>query len=112
VRDHPSWFRWRPDGTVQYAENPPKRYQDIYPLNFESDDWESLWVELKNVVFFWIDQGVRIFRVDNPHTKPFAFWEWLLREVKRDFPETIFLSEAFARPKVMYELAKLGFDQS
>ena len=112
VKHHPEWFVQRPDGTIQYAENPPKKYQDIYPLNFESDRWEDLWRELKNVVVHWIDQGVRIFRVDNPHTKPFAFWQWLIVEVKRDYPDVLFLSEAFTRPKVMYRLAKLGFTQS
>ncbi len=112
VRQHPEWFRWRPDGTIQYAENPPKKYQDIYPFDFETEHWRELWAELKRVVLFWIGQGVRIFRVDNPHTKPFLFWEWLIAEVKRDYPETIFLSEAFTRPKVMYRLAKLGFTQS
>ena len=112
VKEHPEWFRWRPDGTVQYAENPPKKYQDIYPLDFETEHWQGLWEELKGVVLFWIEQGVRIFRVDNPHTKPFSFWEWLIAEVKRSHPEVIFLSEAFTRPKVMYRLAKLGFTQS
>jgi starch synthase (maltosyl-transferring) len=112
VQEHPGWFRWRPDNTVQYAENPPKKYEDIYPLEFETNDWRELWEELKSVVFFWIDQGIRIFRVDNPHTKPFQFWEWLISEVKEAFPETIFLAEAFTRPKVMYRLAKLGFSQS
>ncbi|MGE5276837.1 MAG: alpha-amylase family glycosyl hydrolase, partial [Acidobacteriota bacterium] len=112
VRDHPQWFRRRPDGQIQYAENPPKKYEDIYPLDFETDDWRALWEELKNVVLFWVSQGVRILRVDNPHTKPFAFWEWLIGEVKRPFPETIFLAEAFTRPHVMYRLAKLGFTQS
>ena len=112
VREHPEWFQWRHDGTVQYAENPPKKYQDIYPLEFESRAWRELWEELKSVAIFWIEQGVRIFRVDNPHTKPFAFWEWLIAEVKRDYPEVIFLAEAFTRPKVMYRLAKLGFSQS
>ncbi len=112
VRDHPEWFRLRPDGTVQYAENPPKKYEDIYPLNFETDHWQELWHELKGVVLFWIDQGVHIFRVDNPHTKPFGFWEWLISEIKREHPEVIFLAEAFTRPKVMYQLAKLGFTQS
>ncbi len=112
VKQHPEWFRHRPDGTIQYAENPPKKYQDIYPFDFETERWQELWDELKSVVLFWIEQGVRIFRVDNPHTKPFAFWEWLIGEVKRDYPETIFLSEAFTRPKVMYRLAKLGFTQS
>ncbi len=112
VKEHPEWFRRRPDGTIQYAENPPKKYQDIYPINFETDQWESLWQELQRVVCFWIDRGVRIFRVDNPHTKPFAFWEWLIQDVKREHPDVIFLSEAFTRPKTMYQLAKLGFTQS
>ncbi len=112
VKEHPEWFHWRPDGTLKYAENPPKKYEDIYPFDFETDRWRELWEELKNVVFFWIDQGVRIFRVDNPHTKPFCFWEWLIGEVKKDHPDVIFLSEAFTRPKVMYRLAKLGFTQS
>ncbi|HSR11660.1 MAG TPA: alpha-1,4-glucan--maltose-1-phosphate maltosyltransferase, partial [Thermodesulfobacteriota bacterium] len=112
VREHPEWFRWRPDGKVQFAENPPKKYEDIVPFDFECDSWESLWEELKSVVLFWIDLGVRIFRVDNPHTKPFRFWAWLIGEVKRDFPEVLFLAEAFTRPKVMYRLAKLGFSQS
>jgi starch synthase (maltosyl-transferring) len=112
VREHPEWFRHRPDGTIQYAENPPKRYQDIYPFDFETDAWRSLWDELKRVVQFWVGQGVRIFRVDNPHTKPFAFWGWLIDEIKRDHPDTIFLAEAFTRPNVLYRLAKLGFTQS
>jgi starch synthase (maltosyl-transferring) len=112
VREHREWFRERPDGTVQYAENPPKRYQDIYPFDFESERAPELWEELKSIVLYWIAQGIRIFRVDNPHTKPFAFWEWLITGVKRDYPEVIFLSEAFTRPKVMYQLAKLGFTQS
>ena len=112
VKEHPEWFRWRPDGTVQYAENPPKKYQDIYPLDFETENWRELWEELKSIVFFWIEQGVCIFRVDNPHTKPFAFWEWLITEAKMDYPDVIFLSEAFTRPKIMYRLAKLGFSQS
>lgn len=112
VKEHPEWFLWRPDGTVQYAENPPKKYQDIYPLNFATENWRELWEELKSVVLFWAEQGVRIFRVDNPHTKPFRFWEWLIAEVKKDFPQSIFLAEAFTRPKVMYRLAKLGFTQS
>jgi starch synthase (maltosyl-transferring) len=112
VRNHPEWFRWRPDGSVQFAENPPKKYEDIVPFDFESDHWSSLWQELKDVVIFWIGQGITIFRVDNPHTKPFAFWEYLIREIRQDYPETIFLSEAFTRPKVMYRLAKLGFSQS
>ena len=112
VKEHPEWFRWRPDGTVQYAENPPKKYQDIYPLEFETRDWRSLWEELKSVVEYWIEQGVRIFRVDNPHTKPFDFWEWTIRDLKKKHPDLIFLSEAFTRPNIMYRLAKLGFTQS
>jgi len=112
VEQHPTWFRWRPDGTVQYAENPPKKYQDIYPFNFESEDWQALWQELESVFQFWIDQGVRVFRVDNPHTKPFPFWEWCIGELKRKHPDLIFLSEAFARPKIMNRLAKVGFTQS
>jgi len=112
VQEHPEWFRWRPDGTVQYAENPPKKYEDIYPFEFETPHWRSLWEELKNIVEFWIDQGVRIFRVDNPHTKPFDFWEWMIRDLKKKHPDLIFLSEAFTRPNIMYHLAKLGFNQS
>jgi starch synthase (maltosyl-transferring) len=112
VREHPEWFRRRPDGTVQYAENPPKKYEDIYPFDFTTDAWRDLWAELKSIVDFWIAQGVRIFRVDNPHTKPFPFWEWLIAEVKRDHPEVLFLAEAFTRPKVMYRLSRLGFTQS
>jgi starch synthase (maltosyl-transferring) len=112
VKEHPQWFRWRPDGRVQYAENPPKRYQDIYPFNFESGDWRGLWRELKSVMDFWIGEGVKIFRVDNPHTKTFAFWEWAIAEIKADHPDVIFLAEAFTRPKVMHRLAKLGFTQS
>ena len=112
VREHPDWFRQRPDGSIKYAENPPKKYQDIYPLNFESADWRALWQELKRVFEFWIEHGVTIFRVDNPHTKPFRFWEWVLTELKQHYPETIFLSEAFTRPKVMKYLAKVGFSQS
>lgn len=112
VREHPRWFRPRPDGSIQYAENPPKKYEDIYPINFETDDWQALWLELKSIFDFWVEQGVRIFRVDNPHTKSFRFWEWSLRELKREHPELIFLSEAFTRPKLMYNLAKAGFTQS
>ncbi|HVC93737.1 MAG TPA: alpha-1,4-glucan--maltose-1-phosphate maltosyltransferase [Pirellulales bacterium] len=112
VRDHPEWFRKRPDGTIQYAENPPKKYQDIIPIDFETPRWRELWDELRSVVSFWIDQGVRIFRVDNPHTKPFAFWEWLIGETQREHPDVIFLAEAFTRPSVMYELARCGFTQS
>lgn len=112
VNEHPEWFRWRPDGTVQYAENPPKKYEDILPFDFQSEDWPELWEELKSVVAFWIEQGVRIFRVDNPHTKPFPFWEWLIKGIKDLHPDVIFLSESFTRPNVMYRLAKLGFTQS
>ncbi len=112
VKEHRSWFVERPDGSIQYAENPPKKYQDIYPLNFETSDWKGLWTELRDVVLFWIDKGVRIFRVDNPHTKAFAFWEWMIAEVQSRYPDVIFLSEAFTRPKVMYRLAKAGFTQS
>jgi starch synthase (maltosyl-transferring) len=112
ITEHPEWFRKRPDGTIQYAENPPKKYQDIYPFDFETDQWRELWEELRSVVQFWVDQGVRIFRVDNPHTKSLAFWEWLITEIKRDCPEAIFLAEAFTRPKVMHRLAKAGFAQS
>ena len=112
VRDHESWFRKRPNGTIQYAENPPKKYQDIYPFDFESDDWQGMWEELKSVFLYWIAQGVTIFRVDNPHTKAFPFWEWAIAEIKRDHPEVLFFAEAFTRPKIMYRLAKLGFSQS
>ncbi len=112
VTEHPSFFRTRPDGTIQYAENPPKKYQDIYPLNFETDDWRTLWGELKSVIVYWIDQGVEIFRVDNPHTKAFPFWKWVIAEVKIKYPQVIFLAEAFTRPKVMHQLAKAGFTQS
>jgi starch synthase (maltosyl-transferring) len=112
VKEHPEWFRKRPDGSIQYAENPPKKYQDIYPLDFETEGWEELWNELKSVILFWCEQGVRIFRVDNPHTKAFPFWEWVIGEVKKDYSDSLFLAEAFTRPKVMYRLAKLGFSQS
>jgi starch synthase (maltosyl-transferring) len=112
VKEHPEWFLKRPDGTIQYAENPPKKYQDIYPFHFESDAWQPLWDELKSVFVFWIEQRVRIFRVDNPHTKPFALWQWIITEVKRTHPDVLFLAEAFTRPKVMYRLAKGGFTQS
>ena len=112
VKAHPDWFRWRPDGTVQYAENPPKKYQDIYPFNFECEDWQGLWTELKSVFDHWIAEGVTVFRVDNPHTKAFPFWEWVVTEIKREHPTVIFLAEAFTRPKVMHRLAKLGYSQS
>lgn len=112
VKKHPDWFRQRPDGTIQYAENPPKKYQDIYPINFETDDWENLWKELRDVMLYWIKQGVKVFRVDNPHTKSFRFWEWAIAEIRAKHPDVIFLSEAFSRPRIMYNLAKLGFTQS
>jgi len=109
VKEHPQWFRWRPDGTVQYAENPPKKYQDILPINFETDDWENLWEELKSVFEYWIEQGVKVFRVDNPHTKSMEFWRWCILNIKAKHPEVIFLAEAFTRPKRKYFLAKGGF---
>jgi starch synthase (maltosyl-transferring) len=112
VKEHPDWFYKRPDGTIKYAENPPKKYEDIYPLNFHCENWRELWAELKSVVLFWADRGVRIFRVDNPHTKPVAFWEYLINGVREKYPDTIFLSEAFTRPKMMKALAKAGFNQS
>src|SRR5581483_10701593 len=112
VREHPDWFYKRPDGSIRYAENPPKKYQDIYPINFYCQDREALWDELKSIVLFWIGHGVKTFRVDNPHTKPFPFWEWMIREVQAEHPDTVFLAEAFTRPKVMQYLAKAGFSQS
>ena len=112
VTEHPEWFRRRVDGTIRYAENPPKKYQDIYPLDFESAAWQELWYAVREILEFWITRGVRIFRVDNPHTKPFDFWEWLLDDVHQSHPDVLFLAEAFTRPKTMYRLAKLGFTQS
>jgi starch synthase (maltosyl-transferring) len=112
VREHPEWFLARPDGTIQYAENPPKKYQDIYPFHFESEAWKELWEELRDVFRYWVAQGVRVFRVDNPHTKPLPFWQWVIREIRDENPEVIFLAEAFTRPKIMYWLAKAGFNQS
>ena len=113
VKDFPQWFKWRPDGTVQYAENPPKKYQDILPIYFESDDWKNLWKELLDCALFWVEEcGIKIFRVDNPHTKPFYFWGWLIAEIKKKHPDVLFLAEAFTRPKIMNELAKQGFTQS
>jgi starch synthase (maltosyl-transferring) len=112
VREHPEWFYRRPDGSIKYAENPPKKYQDIYPLDFHCDDWRELWEELREVVLFWVQKGVKIFRVDNPHTKPVAFWEWLIAEIHAVDPDIIFLSEAFTKPKMMQTLAKVGFTQS
>ncbi len=111
VKENPSWFKWRPDGTVQYAENPPKKYQDIYPIYFESKDWEPMWDEFVSIVLHWNKLGIKIFRVDNPHTKPFGFWEYLIAEVKKVDKDVLFLSEAFTRPKVMQRLAKVGFTQ-
>jgi starch synthase (maltosyl-transferring) len=112
VAEHPEWFRHRPDGTIKYAENPPKKYQDIYPFDFDSEDWRALWQALLDVTLFWVERGVRIFRVDNPHTKTFGFWEWMIDRVHQQYPDVIFLSEAFTRPKVMRYLAKAGFTQS
>ena len=112
IKTHPEWFRWRIDGTIQYAENPPKKYEDIVPFDFETGHWQELWQELKKITLYWIEQGVKIFRVDNPHTKPFLFWEWLISQIKEKYPEVIFLSESFTRPKVMHRLAKIGFTQS
>lgn len=111
VREHPNWFRWRPDGTVQYAENPPKKYQDVYPFDFDTEDWEALWLALRDVFLFWIRRGITIFRVDNPHTKPLPFWAWCLASIKELYPDTTFLSEAFTRPNLKYALAKAGFSQ-
>ena len=112
TREHPEWFRKRPDGSIQYAENPPKKYQDIYPFDFETPQWRQLWDELRNVLVFWIQQGVRIFRVDNPHTKALRFWQWVITSLKEEYPDILFLAEAFTRPQLMYRLAKLGFSQS
>ncbi len=112
VKDHPKWFKWRPDGTVQYAENPPKKYQDILPIYWESEDYKNLWNECLDILMHWIDCGVKIFRVDNPHTKPFYFWNWIISKVKEKHPDVIFLAEAFTAPKVMQQLAKQGFTQS
>jgi starch synthase (maltosyl-transferring) len=112
IREHPEWFDWRPDGTIKVAENPPKKYEDIVNVHFYREAFPAIWYELRDTVLFWSERGVRIFRVDNPHTKPFPFWEWLIREVHGRFPDVIFLSEAFTRPKPMMRLAKLGFTQS
>jgi starch synthase (maltosyl-transferring) len=112
TREHTEWFRKRPDGSIQYAENPPKKYEDIYPFDFECCDWQALWTELRDVLLFWVQQGVRIFRIDNPHTKAFPFWEWVIEDIKETNPEVLFLAEAFTRPSVMHHLAKLGFSQS
>ena len=112
VKEHPEWFFIRPDGTIKYAENPPKKYEDIYPINFWCDQRQALWDACRDIFLFWIEQGVRTFRVDNPHTKPYAFWEWVIAEVQREHPDTVFLAEAFTRPKRMQALARLGFTQS
>ncbi|TAE18281.1 MAG: alpha-1,4-glucan--maltose-1-phosphate maltosyltransferase [Bacteroidetes bacterium] len=112
VTEHPAWFKWRPDGTVQYAENPPKKYQDILPIYFETEDWKALWDELLSILLYWCEVGIKVFRVDNPHTKAFVFWEWAIAEVKKKYPDTLFLSEAFTRPKVTHKLAKAGFTQA
>jgi starch synthase (maltosyl-transferring) len=112
VAAHPEWFFKRPDGSIKYAENPPKKYEDVYPLNFHNENWRELWDELRDVILFWCEHGVEIFRVDNPHTKPVAFWEWVIAEVKAKFPGTVFLSEAFTKPNMMQELAKVGYTQS
>jgi starch synthase (maltosyl-transferring) len=112
VKQHPQWFKWRPDGTVQYAENPPKKYQDVLPLDFENDDWQNMWLELKSILEYWIEIGIRIFRIDNPHTKNFLFWEWCIAEINKQYPDVIFLAEAFTRPRIMENLAKKGYHQS
>jgi starch synthase (maltosyl-transferring) len=112
LAEHPEWFHRRPDGTLKYAENPPKRYQDIYNVNFDTPDWRALWEALRDVVLFWVERGVRIFRVDNPHTKPIGFWGWLIRAVREEHPDVVFLSEAFTSPARMYALAEVGFSQS
>jgi starch synthase (maltosyl-transferring) len=112
VKEHPQWFKWRPDGTVQYAENPPKKYQDILPIYFETEDYKNLWNACLDILWHWIDCGIRIFRVDNPHTKPFYFWNWIISEVKKKYPDVIFLAEAFTKPKVMQQLGLEGYTQS
>jgi starch synthase (maltosyl-transferring) len=112
IAEHPTWFKHRPDGTIAYAENPPKKYEDVVPFDFDTPDWEALWHEMRDTFLFWVEQGVTIFRVDNPHTKPYRFWEWLLADVKERHPQTIFLAEAFTRPALLHGLAKLGFSQS
>jgi starch synthase (maltosyl-transferring) len=112
VKSNPQWFKWRPDGSVQYAENPPKKYQDILPIYFETEDWKNLWDELVSIAIYWVDLGIEVFRVDNPHTKPYRFWEHLIATVKKHNPNVLFLAEAFTRPRVMHELAKVGFTQS
>ena len=113
LREHPDWFDWRPDGSIRYAENPPKKYEDIVNVDFYAGSAvPSLWLALRDIVLFWAGEGVRLFRVDNPHTKPLPFWEWMIGEVRARFPDAVFLAEAFTRPKLMYRLAKIGFSQS
>ncbi|MEX1010378.1 MAG: alpha-amylase family glycosyl hydrolase, partial [Chthoniobacterales bacterium] len=112
VAEHPEWFFHRPDGSIKYAENPPKKYEDVYPLDYDNADWRALWEELKDLILWWAERGVRTFRVDNPHTKPVAFWEWLIAETRKKYPDLVFLSEAFTKPKMMRVLAKVGFTQS
>ena len=112
VKEHPEWFKWRPDGTIAYAENPPKKYQDIVPIDFETKDWKNLWEELKSIFVFWINKGIKVFRVDNPHTKSFYFWEWCILEIRKEYPEVLMLSESFGRPRIMQGLAKRGYQQS
>ena len=113
VKEHPEWFKWRPDGSIQYAENPPKKYQDILPIYFDTEAWNPLWDALLEITLYWIETaGIKVYRVDNPHTKPFHFWGWLMAEVRAKHPEVLFLSEAFSRPAIMYQLAKQGFTQS
>jgi starch synthase (maltosyl-transferring) len=112
LKEHPEWFTIRPDGSIRYAENPPKKYQDIHPLNFDCNDWQGLWNALRDIFIYWIEQGVKIFRVDNPHTKPVNFWQWLIAEVNAEFEDVIFLAEAFTRPAMMHTLGKIGFQQS
>ena len=113
LKKHPGWFDWRPDGSIRYAENPPKKYEDIVNVDFYTKDaLPDLWIALCDAVLFWAKQGVRLFRVDNPHTKPLPFWQWMIAEVRARYPDAIFLAEAFTRPKVMYRLAKIGFSQS
>lgn len=112
VKEHEEWYQHEPDGTIKFAENPPKKYEDIYPFDYYNENYKALWTEIRDVILFWADKGFDIFRIDNPHTKPFAFWEWLIRDIKERRPEIVFLAEAFTRPKMMHRLAKLGFDQS
>ncbi|HMC02417.1 MAG TPA: maltotransferase domain-containing protein, partial [Flavobacteriaceae bacterium] len=112
VKEHPKWFKWRPDGTVQYAENPPKKYQDILPIYWESEDYKNLWQECLDILLYWINCGINVFRIDNPHTKPYYFWNWVISEVKKQHPDVLFLAEAFTKPKVMQQLAKQGYTQS